>query len=54
MFKVNILRKFLDFSFIEKNVYYVPQVEKIECVKEEIKAMFYHSKGFRLHALLGN
>ena len=45
--KVNILRKFLGYSFLENNVY-VPQVETVECVKHEIKAMFYYSKGFKM------
>ena len=47
MLKGNVLRKFLDYSFIENKVY-VRQVETVECVKDEIKAMIYHSKGFRL------
>ena len=39
--KVNTLRKCLDYSFIENKVC-APQVETVECVKGEIKAMFYH------------
>ena len=27
---------------------YVEKIETVECVKDEIKTMFYHSKGFRL------
>ena len=38
MLKVNILRKFLDYSFIENKVY-VPQVETVECVKNKVKAI---------------
>ena len=47
MLEVNILRKFLDYTFIENKVY-APQVETVECVKDELKVVFYHSKGFRL------
>ena len=47
MLKVNILKKSLDYSFIENEVY-LSQVETVEYVKDEIKAMFYHSKGIRL------
>ena len=45
--EVSILRKVLDYSFIENKVC-VAQVETIEYLKDEIKAMFYHSNGFRL------
>ena len=43
----------LDYSFIEniENKVYVPQVKSVktvECVKDEIKAIFYHSKNFIL------
>ena len=44
MLEVNILRKSLDNSFTENKIY-VPQGE---CVKDEMKVMFYQSKGFRL------
>ena len=47
MLKVYILRKFLDYSFMENKVY-DPQVETVECVKDEMKAMFDHTKGFRV------
>ena len=43
----------LDYSFIEniENKVYVPQVKSVktvECVKDKIKAIFYHSKNFIL------
>ena len=41
MLKVDILKKILDYNFIENKVQ-EPQVETVECVKDEIKAMFYH------------
>ena len=44
MLEVNILRKVLDYSFIE-NIVYIPEVE---CLKDENKTMFYHLNGFRL------
>ena len=45
--EVSILRKVLDYSFIENKVC-VAQVETIEYLKDEIKAMFNNSNGFRL------
>ena len=41
MLEASILRKGLDYSFIENYKIYLSQVEY---VKDEIKAVFYHSK----------
>ena len=46
MLEVNILSKVFDYSFIENKVY--THIPKVECVKDEIKAIIYHSKRFRL------
>ena len=43
MLEVNIFRKVFDYNCVESEVY----VPKVKCVKDEINAMFYHSKGFR-------
>ena len=49
MLEVNILRNVLDYrlQFHRKKVY----IPRVDCVKDEtkFKAMFYNSKGFRLH-----
>ena len=47
MLEVDNLREGLNYNFIENKVN-VPQVETVECVKDYIIAMSYHSRGFRL------
>ena len=48
MFAVNILKKVLDYSFMYRTKIKFTYLKLSGYIKDEIKAIFYHSKDFRL------